>query len=145
VFAVWFMGNAKREGKELDPVRRKRRTYLGYGLYALTTLMLYIGGNVGLGHFAVMIVFLVLLYKFVISKGVRWFQEDHWPAVQRYYASFLRWTLKRPWTMMTAMVVLLLASCGITMTRQTNIVLFPTADPNFIYVYMTLPVGTDME
>ncbi len=71
--------------------------------------------------------------------------EKGWPAVQRGYAGFLTWALRHPWTMFLTILVLLFASCGITLTRQANIILFPKADPNFIYVYMTLPVGTDVD
>ncbi len=47
--------------------------------------------------------------------------------------------------MLGAVMLLFLVSCGITASRQANIVLFPKADPNFIYVYLTLPEGTDVE
>jgi len=145
VFAVGFMGDAKREGRELDPARRKRRRYLGYGLYGLATFAFYMSGNIGLGNFAVVMVLLVLAHKYVMSHAVRWFQESGWPKVQNTYAGFLRWSLQHPAIMLTGLIFMFLASCGITASRKQNIVLFPKADPNFIYVYMTMPVGTDLE
>ncbi len=145
VFAVWFMGDPKREGKVVDPVKRKRRRIFGIILYALVTLLFYTSGNILLGNFALFVVVFAVLYKYFFSKGVKWFQQTGWPFFQRFYGNFLGWALKRPWTMISAMTLLLFMSCGITLTRQSNIVLFPSADPNFIYVYITLPVGTDVD
>lgn len=145
VFAVWFMGKASREGTELAPEKKKRRATIGYVLLVLTTASFYLSGNIAMGNFVIFCVVFMVLYKYVLSKGVKWFQENGWPAIQRRYAGFLTWALRHPWSLLTGMTILLFASCGITMSRQSNIKLFPKADPNFIYVYMTLPVGTDVD
>lgn len=145
VFAVRFMRDAKREGVDQSPKRKRRRLILGGVLFALATIGLYTSGNIGLGNFAVFCLLFLLLYRFVLIRAVRWFQHTGWPVLQNGYASFLRWSLRHPWSVLTGVVMLLFASCGITLSRQANIVLFPKADPNFIYVYMTLPVGTDVD
>ncbi len=144
LFAVWFMGDPVREGKVMSPVKKKRRKIFGYSLLILTTISFYLSGNIAMGNFVVACVVFGVLYRFVLSKGVKWFQTKGWPSIQNSYGRFLTWALRHPWSMVTAMTFLLFASCGITLTRQSNIVLFPKADPNFIYVYMTLPVGTDV-
>ena len=144
VFAVSFMGDPVREGKVIDPKKQKRRKIFGYSLLVLTTLSFYMSGNIGMGNFVMFCVAFGVLYRFVISKGVKWFQVNGWPSIQKRYAGFLTWALRHPWKLIVGMMVLLFASCGITMTRESNIVLFPKADPNFIFVYMTLPVGTDV-
>lgn len=144
LFAVWFMGDPVREGKVMSPIKKKRRKIFGYSLLILTTISFYLSGNMAMGNFVVACVVFGVLYRFVLSKGVKWFQTKGWPSIQNSYGRFLTWALRHPWSMVTAMTFLLFASCGITLTRQSNIVLFPKADPNFIYVYMTLPVGTDV-
>ena len=144
LFAVWFMGDPVREGKVMSPAKKKRRKIFGYSLLVLTTISFYMSGNIAMGNFVLACVLFGVLYKFVLSKGVKWFQTKGWPSIQNSYGRFLTWALRHPWSMVTAMTILLFTSCGITLTRQSNIVLFPKADPNFIYVYMTLPVGTDV-
>ncbi len=144
LFAVWFMGDPVREGKVMNPAKKKRRKIFGYALLVLTTISFYLSGNIAMGNFVMACVLFGVLYRFVLSKGVKWFQSKGWPAIQNTYGRFLTWALRHPWSMVTAMTILLFTSCGITLTRQSNIVLFPKADPNFIYVYMTLPVGTDV-
>ena len=144
IFAVRFMGDPKREGKELSPNKKKRRNIITIVLLVLVVLYGYSTGNPGLANFAIFCVVFGLLYRFFFSKAVNWFQIHGWPAIQNSYARFLSFTLKHPWKMVIGMTILLFASCGITLTRQNNIVLFPKAEPNFIFVYLTMPVGTDV-
>ncbi|MEO5905795.1 MAG: efflux RND transporter permease subunit, partial [Saprospiraceae bacterium] len=144
VFAVWFMGDPKREGKVIDPKKQKRRRIFGYSLLALTTVSFYMSGSIAMGNFVIVCVLFAVLYKYFFSKGVKWFQQKGWPAIQNRYAGFLTWALRHPWKVLIGIIFLLITSCGVTLTRQSNIVLFPKADPNFIFVYLTLPVGTDV-
>ena len=144
VFAVWFMGDNKREGVVVNETKKRRRTYIGYALFALATIGFYVNGNPGLGNFAVSSALFVLLYKFLLEKAVNWFQLKGWPAVQNAYAGFLSVALNHAWKMITVMVTLLMLSLAMTFSREANMVLFPKADPNFIYVFINLPVGTDV-
>ncbi|HLF63047.1 MAG TPA: efflux RND transporter permease subunit [Saprospiraceae bacterium] len=144
VFAVRFMRDPKREGSEVSVSRKRRRRIFAYTLIGLAMLGFYASGNIMMGNFTLTCVVFALLYKYVLSHGVKWFQQKGWPSIQRGYAGFLTWALRHPWTIFLGMTFLLFASCGITLSRQANIILFPKADPNFIYVYMTLPVGTDI-
>lgn len=145
VFAVWFMGDDKREGIVVDEKKKQRRRYFGYALFALATIGFYANGSIGMGNFAVFCALFVVLYKYVLEGAVLWFQKKGWPAIQNTYARFLTMALNHPWKMLTGIVLLLVLSLGMTMSRQANIVLFPKADPNFIYVYISLPVGTDVD
>ncbi len=144
VFAVWFMGDAKREGTELPPAKKRRRTIFGYSLFALSLIYFYANGNFFMGNLLVFIGLFVVFYRFVLGKAVRWFQTKGWPAAQRGYVGFLNFALDRPWTMLIGVIGLLLFSVMFFAAGKRNIVLFPKADPNFIYVYLTLPVGTDV-
>lgn len=145
VFAVWFMGDAKREGTEVPARKKKRRTILGYTLFGLTALYFYANQNFFMGNLLLFIAAFVVFYRFVLSKAVVRFQQKGWPAIQRTYARFLNFALNHPWKMIGSVVVLLIFSLMLFASGKRNIVLFPKADPNFIFVYMTLPVGTSVE
>jgi multidrug efflux pump len=144
VFAVWFMGDSKREGTVLPPAKKRRRTIFGYALFVLSTLYFYFNGNFFMGNLLVSIALFVVFYRFVLEKAVRWFQTKGWPAAQRGYARFLNFALDRAWAMMGGVIGLLIFSVMFFASGKHNIVLFPKADPNFIYVYLSLPVGTDV-
>ncbi|MBL7826533.1 MAG: efflux RND transporter permease subunit [Saprospiraceae bacterium] len=144
VFAVWFMGDAKREGTELPPEKKRRRAILGYVIFGLSMLYFYVNQNFFMGNLLLFLGAFTAFYKFVLSKVVVRFQENGWPSIQRAYAGFLNIALNHPWKMITGVLLLLVASIMIFAAGKRNIVLFPKAEPNFIFVYMTLPVGTDV-
>jgi multidrug efflux pump len=81
----------------------------------------------------------------VLVKAVDRFQTRTWPAFQNFYARFLNFALKRPALMMASVLGLFVLSFILTALRSPNVIFFPKGDPNFIYVYMTLPVGTDVD
>ncbi len=145
VFAVWFMKKEGDESKQEDPVKKRRRTIAAYVLFGLATIYFYTSGNIGMGNFLMVCALFMVLYRFVLSRMVESFQYKVWPSVQNLYARFLKFALKHPIAMLGSVTVLLFLALGMTASRQANIVLFPKADPNFIYVYMTLPVGTDVQ
>ncbi len=142
VFAVWFMKKEGDESLAVDPKKARNRTLAGYALFALATLYFYSNGSIGMGNFMMTCALFVAFYRFVLDKAVRWFQTKAWPAFQNLYANFLSWALKHPWALLIGMMFMLFGTLGLTFSRQANIVLFPKADPNFIYVYMTMPIGT---
>lgn len=145
VFAVWFMRREGDDTVQVDPRKARRRTIAGYVLYGLALLYFYANSNWFAGNLLVVLALVVVLYRYVLQGLVDRFQNKGWPAIQNVYARFLDFTLGRPWTMLVGMFVLLIGSCGITASRETNIELFPKADPNFIYVYLNMPVGTDVK
>ncbi|MEK6616449.1 MAG: efflux RND transporter permease subunit [Bacteroidota bacterium] len=102
----------------------------------------YLTKNIGMGNFASLLLILNLLYRFFIENWVKSFQTKAWPSFQALYARFLNWALNRPYQILLGTVALLLVSVMITAMRNPKIVFFPKGEPNFVYVYATLPVGT---
>lgn len=144
IFAVWFMGDSKREGTELPAAKKRRRVIFGYVLFGLSTIYFYLNNNYFMGNLLVFVALFLAFYKFALERAVRWFQTNGWPAAQRGYARFLNFALNRPTLMMSSVFGLLILSVILFASGKRNIVLFPKADPNFIYVYLNLPVGTDV-
>lgn len=142
VFAVQFM---QRENEKPTAQQNRKSLITTTAIFAVLALIFYGSGSKGLGNFTVVMYLLVLLYRFFLAKAVRVFQTRIWPSIQNAYARFLSFALDRPWTMMAGMVGLFILSFVITAARSPKVILFPSADPNFIYVYLTMPVGTDVD
>ncbi|MEP7170664.1 MAG: efflux RND transporter permease subunit, partial [Bacteroidota bacterium] len=77
------------------------------------------------------------------QKVIVKFQTKSWPAVQNGYKNLLTKALHRPVTMIISTVGLLILSFVMIGIRNGGISFFPQADPNFVYVFTNLPVGTD--
>lgn len=140
VFAVDFM-----ESHDADEVyqpkfdKKVKKTLLYLGIAAVLAYVI----NFGFGNFVVILALFYLLQHFVLEKWIRKFQNQTWPKFQAKYVSFLEWALHRPYAILGSTLGLLIFSIVLTGIIPPRFVFFPASDPNFVYVYTSLPVGTD--
>ncbi len=139
VFAVQFM---KPHKKGHDPKKGLKITSV---IFAALAIVFYVAGNPGMGNLVILFFLLNLLNRFWLYKVIEKFQTKTWPAVQERYKRLLEWALHRPWQMMMGTLTLLIISFGMIAVRNGGVSFFPTADPNFIFVYTSLPIGTDQQ
>ncbi|MXV15461.1 efflux RND transporter permease subunit [Hufsiella ginkgonis] len=140
VFAVDFM--KPHVEHEHGKPKFDRRVMITLGVFVFVALLGFLV-NVGLGRFVLFVALLYLLNHFVLGGLIRGFQERAWPAFQGWYTKRLDWFLHRPWTTLGGTFVLFILSIVFTVIRKPKVEFFPSADPNFAYVYIQLPVGTD--
>jgi multidrug efflux pump len=140
VFAVDFM-KPHYDGEHDHPKfdRKVVRALIVLGVFALLGYWI----NVGIGNFVVFAAFLYLLNHFVLLRLIDKFQKNAWPRFQTWYARRLEWAVRRPWQVLMSIVVLFFFTIGFTIVRSPKVEFFPAGDPNFTYVYVTLPIGTD--
>lgn len=141
VFAVDFMKEKEYDGTtKIKWTRGTSITGIGFAVVALIS---YLSGAIGFGNFVVVMFLLFLLNKFVFTKWIHSFQTKVWPNVQEFYLRILSWCLHHRWTSMLSIIGLLGLSFVLISVRSPKVVFFPSAQPNFAYVYLTMPEGTD--
>ncbi|MFM7813018.1 MAG: efflux RND transporter permease subunit [Flavobacteriales bacterium] len=138
VFAVDFMSHDHAPDKR----KKRKRLLIVSVVFIGLALVFYVAGSFGMGNFLITLLLLYVFYYFVLERAIHAFQNRTWPAVQRVYARFLVWALARPKTILFSTVGLLFLAVFVTAARSPKIVFFPKAEPNFVYVYASLPVGT---
>lgn len=139
VFAVDFMRpHDEHHVKPTFDRSTKRAMWIFAGLAVISYFISF-----GLGNFVVVLALLYLLNHFYITGVIEKFQKKTWPAFQEKYVSLLVWALKRPRAMLLWTVGLLAFTIALMIVVPPKVVFFPTADPNFAYVYVSLPIGTD--
>ena len=141
VFAVTFMKPHPEE--EANRSKFTRGTKITSLVFLVLAAVFYASQNIGMGNFTVLILLLNLLYKFVLEGWVKAFQTRIWPAVIVKYSKALNFALNRPWTSLFITVGLFFLSIFMIAVRGKAPTFFPSGDPNFAFVYVTLPVGTD--
>lgn len=101
--------------------------------------------NFGLGNFMVLMYLLYVAHHFFIKNVISGFQTSTWPKVQRAYGKLITWCLYRyrPVWIAVSVIFLLAFSVVFTMIRKPPVVFFPSGDPNFIYAFIRMPIGTD--
>jgi multidrug efflux pump len=87
---------------------------------------------------------LILLNRFVLDSVIHNFQNKALPWIMNHYENLLRWALKgwRPVHLLLGTILLFIFSIFFFSFRNVPVVFFPSGDPNFIFVYLKLPVGT---
>lgn len=141
VFAVSFM-KPHNEDPNHKPTWTKRIRITSI-MFAVIGLLFHIGGSPAMGNFAFLLILLNLLNHFVLQGVIKRFQDNTWPRFRDWYTRWLERALARPWLMIISTLVLFILSIVGVGIRNPDIVFFPSSDPNFIYAYIKLPVGTD--
>lgn len=139
VFAVDFM-----DRKPVVLTKRRLQTYgVVLGLLASTGL---VSGQVWVTTLTLLsILFWYINRVYITPRLIRPFQETTLPAIMDYYRRVLRWSLSgnRPWKVIGSMVALLMATFMLMVVAGPETTFFPSGEPNYAYVYVQLPVGTD--
>ena len=144
VFAVDFMNHPEDEGKR-SPYSIFRTP--GFWIATIFGVLLDLLHITFLGNLLLFLVILTILNKFLFDRMIHGFQNRVLPWIMGHYESLLRWILKgwRPAWMLFSTFVLLLFSLWLFNKRNVQVVFFPKGDPNQVYVYLKLPVGTNVD
>ncbi|HTF31924.1 MAG TPA: efflux RND transporter permease subunit, partial [Flavitalea sp.] len=144
IFAVDFM-NHDEHGKKApkSAIFRKPIFWVAVGL----GILLDLAGLTFAGNLLLFIMILILLNKFIFEDLIHAFQNRVLPWIMNHYESLLRWGLKgwRPVYLLIGTFGLLIFSFVLFGARNVPVVFFPGSDPNQIYVYLKLPVGTSVD
>lgn len=99
------------------------------------------------GNLLLFFALMVIVNRYVLKGWINSFQHTALPWIMRHYENLLRWALKgwRPVQLLIGTFVLFIISLVFFGMRQVPVVFFPQGDPNYIYVYLKLPVGTSVE
>ncbi len=141
VFAVSFMKPDDHNAPNRRSFSKKEKIVAI--VFAAIALIFYATKTFGMANFVVFIYLFILLEKFVFSKWIFAFQERAWPAFRDWYTRWLKKALAHPIKVFVVTFLLLPISIFFYVSRNVPFVFFPSADPNFAYVYLNLPVGTD--
>lgn len=143
VFAVDFMKTHEEENQEHGKLTKKARLQLI--VYGVIALLSYVSGHPGVGNFIVFLGLFLILNRLWLYKAINYWQNRAWPAFREVYVRFLKWCLKKPYRPLLYTIALFIASFMFFVARSPKVIFFPQGDPNNIYVYVKLPVGTDPE
>ncbi len=141
VFAVSFMEH-EEEGKAVN----KKKIFVISGIIALIAGIFYASHMIGVGNLLIFFSISFILHNFYGTKILLRFQKRIIPAIMNIYERLLRWALrgKTPYILFGSMFVFLIVTVMITGASKMKVVFFPNSDPQYIYTYITMPIGTDV-
>lgn len=140
VFAVSFMRPHTDEHKRPT---WNRGTIVTVLILAFIAILLHGSHHPAIANLVLFIAGFYLLNKFFLHNIIEKFQVKVWPAFQERYTRFLVRFLKRPWMALLGTLGIFVFAIIFFAIRSPKVVFFPQGDPNFVYVYVKLPAGTD--
>ena len=144
VFAVDFM---RPEGKEFEKPKKTIFRKWWFWAFFFGGLIFNVLGFHAFGNFLILLDLLVILNNYVLRDAIYSFQKRILPALMNRYEKLLRWILvgTRPgWAFASLFVLFIISLIGLGL-RNNPKTFFPSGDPNFIYVYLKMPIGTATE
>lgn len=144
VFAVNFM---KPEGKEFEKPKNAVFRNKWFITALIAGVLLHLAGMRGVANFSLLMAVLMIFNAYVLNDTIHRFQNKFLPGLMNRYEKLLRWILKgkRPAWAFVSLFGLFIFSVAFLMVRGNKQTFFPSGDPNFVYVYLKLPVGTDVK
>ncbi len=148
VFAVDFMNHPEGEKKEPKSAIFKKPVFW---IVIAVGIILDLMGATFLGNLLIFFMMLVILNRYVLTDAIHYFQNHALPWIMGHYEDLLRWALKgwRPVHLLLGTIGLLFLSVFVFMiaiqSNRVGITFFPKGDPNQIFVYLKLPVGTSVQ
>ena len=148
VFAVDFMNHPESENKEPKSAIFKKPIFW---IVIAAGIVLDVLGATFMGNLLLFFMILVLLNRYFFTDAIHYFQNHALPWIMGHYETLLRWALKgwRPVHLLLGIIALLFVSVFVFIasvkSNRVGIVFFPQGDPNQIYVYVKLPVGTSVQ
>lgn len=144
VFAVDFM---RPEGRAYDEPKNALFRKWYWWAFLIGGILFHLAGFHGTGNFFFFLLIGGIINRYVLRDTIYFFQERILPALMNRYEKLLRWALqgKRPVYLLVSLFILFPVALMLVVLRGNPTTFFPSGDPNFIYVYLKLPVGTDVK
>lgn len=144
VFATSFM---HPDTGSLSPQER-RKSWIQKGVIALVMAILgailHSGHYTGLGNFVWGFLLMYVAYQLFLKYLIQGFEFKLLPKFMDIFEVILGKLMRGvgPYVVVAFTFALLFFSIFLVGAKQPPIVFFPDGDPNYIYVYLNLPVGT---
>lgn len=140
VLAVTYM-------KVTENKPRRKRVLIISGILVSIGILAVVSGALAFGNLLIAIAILSLLNLFLLSPGANRFQNGFLPRMENAYERFLKFALKgaRPVYFFLGTLGLLLLSFILMAVFPPKVDFFPVNEPNYVNVFVSHPIGTDIE
>jgi multidrug efflux pump len=148
VFAVSFM---KPEGKEYEKPKKAVFRNKWFWAFIIGGVLMHVCMLPGFANLLLLLAILMVFNAYVLNDTIHSFQKKVLPGLMTRYEKLLRWILqgRRPVWAFVSLFGLFVISLGLLLlsisSGRTKSTFFPSGDPNYIYVYLKMPVGTDVK
>jgi multidrug efflux pump len=126
--------------------RKGRILAISFGLIGIG-ILLAILGILTAGNLMIVIGLLTLLNFYLLTPASVRFQHTFLPRLEAFYERFLTFALsgKRPLKFLLGTIGLLFVSIFLMKTFPPKVDFFPVNEPNYVNIFISHPIGTDIK
>lgn len=117
------------------------------GSFALVSIPFYIIGYNALANILLLVALGAPFNSFILTPGVKWFQNIFLPLLENGYSQVIRFALKgrMPYLFLVGTFALLVVSIMWFGGSKPKISFMPDGEPNYINIFIEKPIGIDIE
>ena len=134
---------------KVEDIRTKLKYRRLFIVLTITLVLTIIGHFIfePLRNIGIIVFFITLLDAFVLRRGATWFQNSFLPFIENTYHRTLKVALngRMPYIFLGGTFLLLIFAIMLTFVRQPKVDLFPNNEPQYINIYVDMPIGTDIQ
>ena len=150
IFAITFMKREEDDRNVQSGFAPLKKPLIILGsLAAFSYIIAFSSSSDAFKGLANLLVFFAILYVFnhfiLTPKIITPFQESILPKMKSGYQKLIDWVITgwRPVYAVLSMFVLLILTFIAMGIVKPKVIFFPSGDPDYVYIYNVLPVGTD--
>lgn len=125
---------------------KKRKSWINAGIFTGIGVLFLLIGATALGNILIVLGLLVILNYYFFYPGAERFQNGFLPKLEAFYERFLKKALygKGPIRFFLGTVALLIFSFVLMGIFPPKVDFFPVNEPNYVNIFISHPVGTDI-
>ncbi|MGB0525249.1 MAG: efflux RND transporter permease subunit [Flammeovirgaceae bacterium] len=132
-----------------SPVQKNRVRFAIFGviLVVMGGILYFVRDNYTVPNLLMLLGLMGLANAFLLKPMAYWFQNVLLVKLEDWYKKTLRFALTgfRPYLFFFGTIIFLFLSMGMFIVSQPQTILFPDADPLYVYVFTEAPQGTDVK
>lgn len=124
-----------------------KRPLVSAAIFGVLGVLLILAGVYAFGNLMLASALIILLFAYLLEPMAVRFQTGALVRLENMYARILKWSLsgKKPVMILAGTVLLMVLSIVFYFGGNPTVVQFPVNEPNYINVYVEVPLGTDVK
>lgn len=132
--------------QDFESKTNHRKAIIWFAIFLILGILSLVGGETILGNLLVSTAVGVLLFTYALNPLSAWFQLVLLPRLEKIYANTLEYSLRkwRPAAIIIGTILLMMGSISFYFGSNPSVQFFPVNEPNYINVFVEVPLGTDI-
>lgn len=132
--------------QDFEAKKNHKKAIISFAIFLVLGILSHLGDSTILGNLLLTIAVGILVFTYVLNGLSAWFQLVLLPRVENLYAKTLAYALRRwrPAVIILGTFVLMFVSINFYFGSNPTVVDFPENEPNYINVFVEVPLGTDV-